>query len=489
MEGQEDPLNIELLFLTKNITKNMLEVKTRDIFIQNGTEFHHEGLFSTTIFGEVGSKERNGRFGYIDLSIDILHPRIYKELITLNSIYSGILDGTKYAVFDTKLKDFVESDRMDGKTGLNFFIEHYDNIKFKETDSTQRDFKIKFLKKFNSREIIMDKYLLIPAGLRDYKLLESGKALENEINPLYRKMLTISSSAKVFKNDSGGKDNEFVGAVRKRLQKVAVDIYDYLENLLDGKSKFVQGKWTKRAIMYGTRNVITSTPTEITDQDDETLPTTNSAIVGLYQATKGILPITVFNTRTRFLQDAFDVNSSKALLINKKTLKREPVDISEKTRSRWVTDDGVEETINKLSQDEVANNIVEIDGNYLLLVHEYDDKIDVVKSIDSLSPNVDVKDIRPITYGELFYLSIFDKISDYPAYLTRYPIVQYGGIIPLIPYLKSTIKATRRMVRLPDSMDYKLAVEYPIPGEKYYRSLSLSEKFLDNLGADFDGVS
>ena len=484
---EDDVLNIDLLFLNNNITKNMLEIRTRDIFVQNGTEFHHEGLFSTTIFGEVGSKERNTTFGYIDLGIDIIHPRVYKELVSLNSLYSGILEGTKYAVFDNKIKDFVESDRLDGKTGLYFFMEHYDNIKFKETDSTQRSFKIKFIKKYKAHEVMMNKYLVIPAGLRDYTVTESGKALENEINGIYRKLLTISNSAKVFKSDLKNKDNEYVSAVRKRLQKTAVDIYDYIENLLDGKSKFIQGKWAKRAIMYGTRNVLTSIPTEIKDLEDELNPTDDACFVGIYQAAKGLLPITVFNTRTRFLQDIFDVNSTKAMLIDTKTLKRVPRDITEKTRSRWVTDDGIEETINKLAQDEIKNSPIMVDGSYLLLVYDKGDTIDIIKGVDNLEEGFDKSKIRPITYGELFYLSLFDKINDYPAYITRYPVTNYGSIVPSTPYLKTTIRSRRVKVKLPDTMEYIVATEYPIPGEPHISSTSIPQQYLEALGADFDG--
>jgi len=487
MDNENEPLNIELLILNNKITKQMLEVKTRDIFLQNSTEFHHEGLFSTTIFGEVGSKERNTTFGYIDLGIDILHPRVFKELVSLNSLYGGILDGTRFAIWDHKVKDFVESDRLDGKNGLHFFLEHYDDIVFKETDSTQRAFKIKFLKKYKAEEIVMNKYLVIPAGIRDYKLLESGKALENEINGLYRKVLTISSSAKVFKSDVKNKDNEYISAVRKRLQKAALDVYEYLENLLDGKSKFIQGKWTKRAIMYGTRNVIVGSSSIMTDLDDEDRPNSITSSLGVFQAAKGILPITVFNIRTRFLQDIFDVNSTNAMLIDPKTLKKKPVEISEKTRSRWVTDDGIEETINKLGQNEILNSPITVDGHYLLLVHEDDDKVDILKGIESMSEHMDVKNVRPITYGELVYLSIFDIIRDYPAYVTRYPIIQYGGITPTLLYLKTTIKSKRVKVKLPDTLEYKTAVEYPIIGEVYVSALEVPEIYLDAMGGDFDG--
>jgi len=486
MDKQLDPMNIDLLILDKNIISKLMEVKTRDIFMQNSTEFHHEGLFSTTIFGNIGTPERLTTFGYVDLGLSILHPRVYKELISINSLYKDILNGSKYAIYDPKTKDFIESDQLDGRSGFNFFMEYYDKLNFKETDSIQREFKIKFLTKYKASEVVLDKYLVMPAGLRDYTITESGKAMENEINNFYRKLLTVSSTAKAFKTDTTNKDNEYVSAVRSRLQKVAVDIYDQIETLLDGKSKFIQGKWTKRGIMYGTRNVLTSIPIDTEDLEDEHKIKANNSIVGLFETLKGLLPISIFQVRTRFLQDIFDINSSKALLVDNKTYKRVPVDISEKTRSRWVTDEGLEETINKLVQDEIKNSYINIDGYSLLLVYEHDDKIDILKGIDDL-PDLKKEDLRPITYGELFYLSIFNIISNYPAFITRYPIVNYGGIVPTEPYLKTTIKSNRRYVKLINSSDYILATEYPIVNEHWSSSVSVPQHYLEGLGADFDG--
>ena len=487
MDKEIDALNIEILKVDAKVTRSMMEVTTRDVFEQNSTEFHHEGLFSTSIFGEVGSKERLTTFSYIDLGLQILHPKIYKELTSLNSLYKGIITGTAYAIYDMKDKDFIESDSADGSTGFNFFMSHYDDIKYKLTDSVQREFKVKFIKNYTAEQVVTDKYLVMPAGLRDYKLTESGKSLENEINAIYRKMITVASSAKVFTSDIKNKDNEYITAVRNRLQKVANDIYEYVEVLLDGKSKFIQGKWAKRAISYGTRNVITAAPTVIKDLDDSDNITMLNSSVGLLQLTKGILPITIFQTRTRFLQDIFDLNSSKALLINPKTMKREPKDISEKTRSRWVTDDGVEETINKLLQDDIKNGPIMVDGYYLLLVYEHDGKVDILKTIDVPGMDIDMKQVRPITYGELFYLSVFDIASEYPAYITRYPIVSYGGIVPVIPYLKTTLNSKKLMVKLPNSMEYTKALEYPIVGTNWYASMTVPQILLDGLGADFDG--
>ncbi len=210
-------------------------------------------------------------------------------------------------------------------------------------------------------------------------------------------------------------------------------------------------------------------------------------IVGLYQTIKGLLPIAIFQTRTKFLSNVFDPESSRAMLINKKTLKLEPTDISEKSRSRWITDDGLEETINKLSQDAIKNSPIVIDDHYLLLVYDDGKEIRIINDIDKLPTDKDKKHVRPITYGELFYLSIFDIVKEYPAYLTRYPVTEYGSIVPVTVYLKSTVKGRKVNVWLPGAFEPKKAIEYPIVGTKYLQSMAPPTKHLERLGADMDG--
>ena len=76
------------------------QVKVLDVFQNNTRDFHEEGLFSTSIFGRVGSNERLTRFGYIDLRIPILHPRIFSRLCALKQLYKEIMAGKEYAIWD-----------------------------------------------------------------------------------------------------------------------------------------------------------------------------------------------------------------------------------------------------------------------------------------------------------------------------------------------------------------------------------------------------
>ena len=486
MNKKFDPTNLDILILDKDMTRKMGEVTSRDIFEQNSTEFNAKGLFSTTIFGSVGSKERMTRFGYINIHLKILHPRAYKEITSLSSLYKGICEGKKYAKYDPRYKDFVETDRLEGKTGFNFFIEHMDKIDFKNNNnSTERLFKIEFIKKYKKEELLMDKFLVIPAGLREYILTESGKPLENEINNYYRKVLAVATTAKQFKSET--KDNEFINTILIRLQNAVTVVYDHLENMLDGKSKFIQGKWTKRSITYGTRNVITGVPVNIKDLKDKDRPGPLSTILGVYQASKGLLPITIFQIRTKFLHDIFDQESTRAMLIDPKDLKRKPVNLSEKYRARWVTDDGLEETINKMDNDEIAKSEIVIDKYYLMLIYDGPNEVRILKDIDQLPQGYDPKYVRPMTYLELIYLSLFDIINNYPGYITRYPITGYGSIVPSYPYLKTTLKSKTVNVYLPGWVEPKISREYPLLDSKLFISMSIPTLYLNGLGADFDG--
>jgi len=330
----------------------------------------------------------------------------------------------------------------------------------------------------------MDKLLVIPAGMRDYMVTESGKTLEHEINGLYRRVLRAANASKQFKDATS--NNEFINAVRLRTQLAVVEVYEYIENLLKDKGGFIQGKWLKRSIAYGTRNVITAPSNEIKDLSDPYRTPAFDIEVGVFQAAKGLLPITIFQLRNSFLHDIFDPESTRANLINSKTLKREYVEISEASRSKWVSDEGLEETINKLVQPENIVKPIVIDKHYLLLLEDNGDEVRVIDNIDYY-PNIDKSKLRPITYIELLYLALFDKIKDYPAFVTRYPITGQGSIDVVETHLKPTVKTIKKKVYLRGSQEAKVAPSYPILGEQVFTGLGLPFCLLEGLSGDFDG--
>lgn len=480
------PFNIELLILNTDMIKSIAEVTSKDIFEQNSTTFKPDGLFSTDIFGEIGSPERLVNYGYINLTLDCIHPLIYRHLTGLKSLYKDVILGNKQAIFDKTTNDFMEVNKQEGESGLAFFLKHYDKLTPARTDSSERDELIKFIKSYKVNDIKINKYLVIPAGLRDYSKTESGKELEDEINNLYRKVLTIANTANQFKDNQD--DNPFLNNIRIKLQRSINDIYDYIENILEGKEGYAAGKWAKRRLSYGTRNVLTSYPLKVKNFKDKNRPKSTDSVIGIYQYLKAVTPVTIHNVRAKFLKDIFSIESVNSFLINKKTLEREIVTLSEKTRSVWLTNDGVESVMNKLKQDTIKSSPIMIDNHYLLLIYDDGKNISVIKDINDLDPTLDKKLVRPITYVELFYLSVYDIVKDDVAYLTRYPITGVGSIYPSTVYLKVSTEGRKviyttvygEKIEIPDYVNFD---------KPYFNSMAVHPSHLGRLGGDFDGAT
>ena len=135
------PVNLDLLKVAESDTRTLQQVTEVQIF-DNMNNFHPAGLFSTTLFGNIGTEYRNRMFAYIDLGITVLHPMIYYAIINLKSFYRQIAEGSVLAVYDPKTKEFVKSNAPEADTGYNFFIQHVLNLNFVKNQSEKRSFLI-----------------------------------------------------------------------------------------------------------------------------------------------------------------------------------------------------------------------------------------------------------------------------------------------------------------------------------------------------------
>lgn len=478
------PFNIELLVLHQMQIKMLGEVTDVQIMEQNSKAFNENGLYSTHIFGTVGSEERNERYGYIDLHVPVMHPLVYKHVTSLCSLYKNILSGSQYAIFDKKTKNFIQSDIENGQTGYAFFLKHFKDIKFVETDSVERQYKIKLINKYKYEEIMFSKLLVLPAGLRDYTIDKNDKPSEDEVNTIYRRIINIASLLKTVDVE---RDETIINPTRFRLQTTIVELYDYFISLLDGKNKFILGKWTKRATTYGTRNVATGLPIVKTNMFDKSYPTVNHTIIGIYQASKAMTPITRFHFRDKVISKIFTESSDQVMLFNKNF---EPITkvVDYKIKDKWTSNDGIDSLLSKLGDINTLHKLVTIEDNYPILA--YDDG-KVIKFLFAnnytLPEGKDKRHLRPVTVGEMIYYCICDVVGKYPGFVTRYPVSSTGGIYPSYTYLKTTVKG-RRVKILDDFWNVRYeAVEYPIQGESYYNSMTTALTRVNGLSLDYDG--
>lgn len=480
------PFNIDLLVLTPADTARLRRVSSQDIFEGATQNFNADGLFSTQTFGVVGSDARMTKEAYIDLKISIIHPTVFNALMQMRGFYRDIMSGREFARWDDEIKDFVRSDVIEGYTGYEFFVTYLKQIEFENRPSTRRQQSIRLVEKYREN-MLLDKILVIPAGLRDVEVDASGRPTSDEVNEYYQRLLAISNTI----NLSTVKISpEAYNTQRMALQNCFNDIYDYFSKIIEGKKNLMMGKWASRKTNDGTRNVITAMDTSVTTLDDDGNIDLNDTLVGLYQAARALRPVTLFQLRNGWLAQCFSVPGAPARLTNTKTLRSEYVDLTGETYTRWLSNEGLEKFIAGFKEGSIRHAPVMIEGHFLGLMYRGPDgTFKVIHGIDELPPGRDPKDCRPITVAELIYHALYPVANNYYGLVTRYPITGPGSVYPTKIYLKSTIKGDKR-VPLDDQWEPipgAVAHQFPVVDGEFFNSLSPHPSRLGGMGGDYDG--
>lgn len=484
MQRLQTPFNIGLLCPTPEQLKGVKQVTSLDPFEGATSNFHPQGLFSTEIFGRVGDERRSLLYGYIDLKAPIFHPLVFMTLVKLKRLYGEIMSGSTWAIWDEDKKDFFKSKPTEGaRTGYAFFVEHWRDIVFEQTNSSQRRQYIELVTK--NKDIAMSRYVIVmPAGLRDMEIDEFGRKSEDEINKPYRSMLAMSN---IIVESSLETNPEVINKIRYDMQMKFCQIYDHIESMIRGKKKLFLGKVATRRIFNGTRNVITSMNTAVPVLGKKGAPTFNSTIIGLYQYLQATLIVSATQTRN-FLSKMFPDINAPAQLVDRKTLKKREVFLHARYYDKWTTIEGIEKVISSYREEAIRNNPIIIDGYYLgLLYLGPDNTFKVFSDIDELPEGRLKEHVRPLTFTDLLYLSVYQHFHKYPCFVTRYPVTGVGSIYPSKSHLRVTVNFEERRMLGDDWMDAGddyVAYEFPIQGSAFVNSLIPHSSHLKRLGAD-----
>ena len=477
-----DPFNLDLLILSPENVKTLGQIKVLDIF-DTSKNFHNDGLFSTSIFGKQGDERRNRTFAYIKLNTDVMHPLVAKTVFKLKGLYKEIAEGSTYAIFDTKIKDFVKTDPTEGSTGYSFFLKHLKHIQFEERKSARRSDAISLMTKYRDR-LTMQYLVTMPAGLRDYTVDQDGKPSEDEINVMYRKVLSLSN---IMATSSNVLNPEYLDNTKYRLQLSLIEIYDYIVNILEGKGGLIQSKWASRKIYDSTRNVITSWVGESDELFGITSVKADQTVVGLHQYLRNIMPLASNLVRETYLTEVFPGPNTPAVMVNKKTLQKEMVKIDSSLYLDWMTYEGFEATVGRFAEEDQRHDYLETEDHYFALMYKGpDNTFKVIHDIRELPEGRDPKDVTPLTFAELLYCSTYRVAEELPSFITRYPIAGYGSIHPCFLYLKSTVKSEVRyeLDETWNIIEDNPAKSFPKHGETFHNSLSPHKRSIARLSAD-----
>lgn len=493
-----DPVNIAIMDVDAFIHEVRAQPVSSSLMMEPSTNlFHEQGLYSESIFGAVGSPERMLQFGYIDLGTQIINPKLFKLLVKLKGLYQDIMTGSAYAVFDPVTKDFerVVGDPFDTEgadTGYSFFLKHVKEINFRRTESARRDDNIAVIEMYK-QDLFLTRHLVYPAGLRDIANDSSGRLIQDDINKLYTSMILYSRAI------PKGTQSVFYDPARWQIQSKAQEIYEYIENFLDGKRGFIQGSFARRKVAMGTRNVITAATFIASSPEDPQLHRADDVMVGVYQTIKGLQPFTVHALRTVFMNPIFKGEATtNVALSDPKTGELVYTRITPDERDKWTSASGIEKLINSFRNIDLRKKPVMVkdeDGKdyALTLVYDEGDSIALCRSVQDLKKNwprpVDMKRLRPMTYIEMFYLVAEAVSYGKHGMITRYPVIEQGSTYPAKLHVMSTTPARSIEVidLLAPGMPPMVMRQYPILGASYMDAMMVHPSKLGGLGGDHDG--
>lgn len=488
MKKLDLPFNITLLVLDEKQAFAMRPIRSLDTFVGSTKDFHPDGLFSTEIFGVVGTANRYLRYSYIDLKLPIIHPVIYLELGRVKTLYHDVLARREFAVWDDELKDLVKSNMADGETGFEFFCRHLPKIKLPENDSESRQMAIELLHKFR-QQFLIQRIVILPPGYREFEIDENGQESSSEFNDFYYRLMAVSNTI----NPSTVRASiEAYDTQRNTMQNVMMELYELLSKTVEGKNGLLLGKTASRRVFNGTRNVLTSMNSTITKLGGAGNVGHNDTQAGLLQVAKGLLPVTRFQLKSGWIGECFTTSGAPVRLCDPETLSSKVVTLETDTYNRWLSSEGLEKLITNYREETIRHNPIEIEGMYLGLVYFGPDKsFSFVHGVDDLPEGADVKNCRPITMTDLLYKSLYPVAGNYHALVSRYPITGLGSVFPSRIFLMSTVE-TLDLVELDHNTRAPLypeirALRYPVHGSAFFNSMSPHPWKLARMGADHDG--
>jgi len=241
---------IKFLDLNKFV-KNLVPVTTTDYFTRDGS-FNEAGLFSETIFGAEGTKERKTRISYINLNSNLIHPTALKIMLRLDQKIKKFISAESFFVLDNKGQ--LKED-PDGVSGIKEFIKIFPDIKFRGETPT-RDKFIKLLQKAYKDNTLFISYLpIIPVDYRPHYKDQSGEDVFDALNDKYLTVIRRSLQVKAAVGAGPLYDLLLYG-----LQNSVLEHDDFIRQKIQKKQGLIRMQMLGKRLDYSGRAVIVPDP-------------------------------------------------------------------------------------------------------------------------------------------------------------------------------------------------------------------------------------
>lgn len=459
-------MKINIFDVDKFVEINGLKEVTDPVLLERDKTPTTGGLFSYEIFGRLGSESRKTTFAYINLGGNYFHPLVYKNLKRLDrKIEDCIMDANKFKIND-KGELVVDAN---GESGIDFLYKNWSKLKFKTTDSNERNQRVKMIESLSKNEVFQTKQIVLPPSYRDINLLgaSSGKLSHDPVNDMYAKLIRLVSSNQM--NDADIIGFDFIGNMTKAsIQNLLLEIYNYFIGYIKGKDGLFRQTVMGKSIDYGARLVISSAQFN-KDRYDEMLVDFEHTGVPLAQAVTLFFPFII-----KYVQDFFEKNTntlSKSFSTDGKMINNE--DLASQFNH---------EKIKKYIKRFIKSPSERFDEIYAMI----GDK----KAYFNFSYKIKGQDkpiIRRMTWTDLLFRAAYDICKDKYVYITRYPLEDYMGIYPSKITVLSTFNTIPEVeISSIDSLITNTYTNYPLVDLELDKS-KVDTLFIDSLQV-FNGM-
>lgn len=473
-------MKVNMFNIDKMIELNKLREVTNPILLERDNIPTSDGLLSYDIFGRT-MEDRSTTFAYISLNGHFIHPLVYLNWKRINRKIEGVVSGQLYVSVD-KQGQLVPDEN--GWTGLEELYKHYNELKFKPSESNTQNERIDFMKKMDRDEVFVSKWLVCPAYYRDIQLNKSdaGIVSVHEITDIYSKLIRLTNAL----------SKDFSGlliinnATRNKIQNILVSMYsDYFMKEIKGKNGLFRKSVLGKSVDYGCRLVISvadfnhDTPDEMrVDYEHVGLPlaaTLTCFFPYIIKWLKDYFENNLFGIKDKFPVRRKDGTVDYVKLVN-----------IEKYNDEYFT-----KAINSFIKSYADRfKVINLEND-----KGYDIKLNIIGNMATVDNNVDSSTDstmirRPATWTDLLYMAAHDVTRDKHILVTRYPLEDYFGIFPCKFNVLSTLETVPMKIGS-KFYPYFPKVDPSLTPEKvaslFIDTLIMSNLYLGGLGADFDG--
>lgn len=477
--------------INANIAMNGIKEVTNPINFDRGGIPTTDGLFSEYIFG-VTTDERRLTWAYIDLGCKVLHPYIFYVLTSIQQNIKSIFEG-KGSWKVTEDGDLVEVKENDPKynednTGVDWFVKHYKDIKFKKNNSRERNEKIDLLNTFKPEDVFVSKWLVIPVFYRDLETRDGPL----KIPPINKEYMSLIRYAQSVKYESIEMDM-MTNLTKYNIQITLCNIQTYYQEIVQKSDGFFKQYVIGKNPDYGVRSVISCPVLTEYDTPEDMPIDMNTTGFPLSEVLSMLFPFVQRWIYNWFLNSTETIGSlhistdGKPVRLADIGSKFTPDYIAKKISS-WI--DNYESRFELIMLD-----VVDTDKNGNDVIVERPIKFFGVPYVnDEEHENSSQICNRYMTWTDIFYIAAVECAEDKYAWVTRYPLTSYLGTFPTKIFVLSTVQTAPCKMNI--NGEIKIYKYYPIidlnkssleVSTSFNETVNMANSILASIGGDYDG--